>query len=191
MSVINHCLVNLKVSGDFGIRLHKGPHYPRSSKTRESCRRAFDEFIEAYPELVITHDYSTYALGTIDSLKNPPKVSKEEFKDVCYEDKHCEELDPEQSGYTNMINVFNQDEPSIVVGSRLRELFRKYLSDADIEIKYNYTVTELKNQGTSVLIGSDNPISEKYTFDKVINATGCAAYLPTDIATEGTTYCSD
>lgn len=26
------------VSGQFGICIHKGPHYPRSSGTRDSCR---------------------------------------------------------------------------------------------------------------------------------------------------------
>ena len=25
------------VSGNFGIRLHKGPHYPRSPETRKTC----------------------------------------------------------------------------------------------------------------------------------------------------------
>ena len=60
------------VSGDFGQRLHKGPHYPRSFETRESCRRSHNEFLERYPELVVKHEYSTYALGITDSIGNPP-----------------------------------------------------------------------------------------------------------------------
>ena len=45
-------------SGQFGIRLHEGPHYPRSKLTRESCRRNGEEFKQCYPELVIPHCYS-------------------------------------------------------------------------------------------------------------------------------------
>lgn len=168
------------VSGDFGIRLHKGPHYPRSLKTRESCRRAFDEFLETYPDLIVKHEYSTYALGTIDSMKNPPKVNKDEFKDVCFEDTTCEELSTEKYGYDNLHNVMNLEEPSIVVGNRLREAFRGYLRDAGVTLKCNFLVTELKAEDdTAVIVGG----KEKYSFIKVVNATGCAAYLPTNIST--------
>ncbi len=76
-------------SGQFGIRLHSGPHYPRSAATRESCRRGGAEFKQHYPELVVPHQYSIYALGTLDADKNPSKVSQKNFESVCHESPEC------------------------------------------------------------------------------------------------------
>lgn len=166
------------VSGKFGIRLHKGPHYPRSKKTRESCQRVFDEFCETYPELIIHHDYSTYALGESDSLGNPPKVSKEEFRLVCYEDKNCQDIYVETSGYEALITAMNIEEPSVAVGSRLRESFRQYLHKADVKVIYNYSVSELKKMGFGTAVIGAGSI---YEFDHVINATGFHSLLPKNI----------
>lgn len=166
------------VSGKFGIRLHKGPHYPRSEKTRESCKRAFDEFCETYPELVIKHDYATYALGEIDSLGDPPKVNKEQFRAVCYEDEKCQDIDIEAAGYKGLINAMNIDEPSIAVGSRLRETFRRYLSDAGVKVNCNYSVNKLHNYGTTTAVIGQSSVHQ---FDHVINATGYQALLPENI----------
>lgn len=64
------------ISGRFGIRLHAGPHYPRSEKTRKSCREGFAEFANTYPELVVKHAYSIYGLGTLDANNEPPQNSE-------------------------------------------------------------------------------------------------------------------
>ena len=63
------------LSGEFGIRLHRGPHYPRSKQTRESCHRGFDEFIKTYPELVIKNSQAIYSLAsTLDAEGNPQRL---------------------------------------------------------------------------------------------------------------------
>ncbi|KAL2788147.1 hypothetical protein BJX66DRAFT_264474 [Aspergillus keveii] len=62
------------VSGQFGIRIHRGPHYPRSSGTRESCRRSFDRFTEKYRDLVVPVDPAVYSLARYDSMGKESKV---------------------------------------------------------------------------------------------------------------------
>eukprot|EP01034_Spumella_vulgaris_P036139 gene36139-44572_t len=41
------------------------------------------------------------------------------------------------------------------------------------------------SNGSVIIGGSNQEKDERLTFDKVINATGCAGYLPSDIATKG------
>lgn len=162
------------VSGSFGIRLHKGPHYPRSDKTRERCRETHHRFCRTYPELVVHHEYAVYALGNIDSMGNPPKVSKDEFTAVCFEDPSCKLLDLDSSEYTNLLMAADMEEPSIAVGSRLRETFRQYLKDANIPIVCNFEVTGLVATETTNMIVKGLKNRKKVTkeYEKVINCSG-------------------
>ncbi len=165
------------ISGTFGIRLHAGPHYPRSEETRKNCKRGFSRFIQHYPELVIAHQYSIYGLGDVDADGNPSKVDVHTFRSVCGESDHCNEIDPESYGYQGLLSAIDVEEPSIAVGSRLRNAFIRYLNDADVKINYNYEVKKIEPSRTSVLIGSDTTTE---VFDKVINATSYQAFVPND-----------
>jgi hypothetical protein len=166
-----------KISGSFGIRLHAGPHYPRSTETRKSCHKGFELFKKTYPELIIPHEYSVYALGKEDADDNPPKVNKEEFQKVCDESESCKSIDMEQFGYKGLISAYNIDEPSIALGERLRKFFSKRLEKEGIEVHYNYTVTELKQMEFGVALSDGNTST---VFDKVINATSYQNLLPND-----------
>ena len=95
------------ISGRFGIRLHAGPHYPRSLKTRLSCRKGFVKFHKKYPELINEHQYSIYGLGILDSDGQPPKVNKNQFEKVCYESDQCQKIDTEKWGYKNLQTALN------------------------------------------------------------------------------------
>lgn len=164
------------VSGNFGIRLHKGPHYPRSDATRESCRESFDQFCATYPDLVVEHEYAIYALGREDALGQPSKVNVEQFRRVCHESKECQEINLEASGYQGLDLAVKLDEPSIVLGSRLREAFRKKLVEAQVLVYCNRSIQELKNQdGKTTLITQGGA---EYVFDKIINTTGYQALVP-------------
>lgn len=172
------------VSGKFGIRLHAGPHYPRSKQTRESCLQGLEEFRRRFPDLVVDHEYSIYGLGSEPDANNEPShVNYAEFKSVCEEPKssekikYCEEINPEARGFRNLKGAWNIDEPSIVLGNRLREKFKEYLKKADINVKCNYEVKELKNcNDNKISITNDGQAFEE--FDYVINATGYQAFLP-------------
>jgi hypothetical protein len=174
------------VSGNFGIRLHKGPHYPRSLKTRERCRITHKKFCDRYPELVVPHEYSVYALGTVDANGNPPKVTKEQFTDVCFEDPTCRLVDLDEFGYTNLFMAADMEEPSVVVGSKLREIFREYLRKADVTIIFNFEVIKIKATTSDhmVLSGVQNRRRSDLEFERVINASGYnPALLNSNIAT--------
>ena len=167
------------VSGNFGIRLHKGPHYPRSKATRDSCREAMEKFCETYPELVVHHDTAIYAHGEADALGNPSKVSDEVFRDVCYESPECTQVDPKAMGYDNIISAYNLDEPSVAIGERLRNTFKAKLGFSGVYVHLNTPVDRISNNGDSNRIQTGDG---EYIFDVVINATGYMSLLPPNIA---------
>ena len=101
-----------QISGNFGVRLHTGPHTPRSEKSREISKRNYHQFLERYPDLVVEHDYSIYALGDRDANNLPSKVSYEHFKAVCEENQGSVEIAPETMGYKDLISAWSVNEPS-------------------------------------------------------------------------------
>lgn len=158
------------ISGNFGIRLHAGPHYPRSPKTRESCQRAFHKFIKEYPSLVVPHKYSMYALGNLDSFALPSKVNLEQFKTVCAETQVIAETEnPKDWGYQDLQYIANINEPSIAVGARLREGFKPYLENHKIAFIFNTVVSNLKLNDNKVTVFSNEKVIG--VFDRVINTT--------------------
>jgi len=163
------------ISGKFGIRLHAGPHYPRSLETRKSCQRGLIEFKQRYPDLVIEHEYSIYGLGKVDAEKNPSRISEKQFKEVCAETNNCFEIDPKMRGYQDLQSVVEIDEPSIVLGDRLRNKFLLELCKAKIPIYFNTRVNNISNNGPSVTIETDDEFT---SFDRVINATGYKSNIP-------------
>jgi|GEM_PF-1538534 len=179
------------ISGEFGIRLHTGPHYPRSKETRRSCREGYTEFIETYPDLIIPHEYSIYGLGTLDANNEPSKVDLETFKTVCKEVREIEdsreinsknnlqtrEIDPKKWGYDNLLSAFDANEPSIALGKLLREEFRKYLSDAGVKVVCNYKVNQLTPQDSKVNVIGE---SSSEVFDHVVNTTSYQSLLPAE-----------
>lgn len=167
------------VSGNFGIRLHKGPHYPRSKATRDSCREALVKFCETYPELVVHHESAIHAHGEADALGNPSKVSDGAFRDVCYESPECTAVDPKANGFQGLISAYNLDEPSVAIGDRLRNTFKEKLGRAGIYVHLNATVDRIiHTEDTNRIQTGDG----QYVFDVVINATGYTSLLPQNIA---------
>ena len=168
------------VSGNFGIRLHRGPHYPRSRKTRESCHASFSKFCDAYPELVVGLDESIYAHGALDAHGQPSKVSSSAFRSVCYETTECCEVDPQTACMANVTAAFDLKEPCVVIGSRLRTELNKRLASSSVDVRLACEVVSIRSEnGDMILETSCNSVY----FDKVVNATGYQSLLP--VALEG------
>lgn len=123
------------VSGSFCIRLHRGPHYPRSRKTRDGCHSSFSRFAKAYPDLVVGYDESIYAHGVSDALGQPSKVSSTAFRSVCYETAECCELDPQIACMANVTAAFDLKEPSVVIGPRLRTDLTRRLASSSVGVR--------------------------------------------------------
>lgn len=164
-----------QISGSFGIRLHAGPHYPRSVETRKSCHRGFEQFIKTYPELIVPHEYSTYALGITDADDNPSKVTPEQFERVCKESSSAHEVDLDAYGYQELHHAYNIDEPSIFLGKKLRSTFEQYLSNAGVKIVCNREVHSVQSQNGQVILTTRD---QSQQFDKVINASSYQAHIP-------------
>lgn len=163
------------ISGNFGIRLHSGSHYPRSPETRENCRRGYSEFIERYPEFVIDHSYSIYGLGVADSTNEASHVGPTIFKDVCEEFPSSHEIDPKKWGYQNLLSAHNMEEPSVLLGKPLRDKFKEYLSEAGVKLCCQTTIEKVASDGEQVCL--IHAKGEEH-FDKLINASSYQTLLP-------------
>ncbi len=164
------------ISGKYGLRIHLGPHYPRSERTRQSCQDGLKEFLHDYPELLVHLEHAIYALGTEDVDGNPSKVSAEVFEAVCRESEAygAKPIDPTVFGYTNLNTAFDMDEPSGLVGDRLREVMKRYLMEAGVEVKCNCSVQDIKN------VEGKYSINGEGAFDNVVNATYYQSLLPSE-----------
>jgi hypothetical protein len=167
-----------RCSGTFGIRLHRGPHYPRSPATRKNCQTTFDRFIEAYPELVYWHDEAIYAYGLKDAQGYPSKTSLQAFEDVCFETKSCRRID-EKTRYNNVAAAFDLAEPSIATGVELRRCIRARLARTDVQLSLNIRVRDVQSNSESVTLYLSSQIGEDWEqkADFVINATGYQTLL--------------
>jgi len=174
------------VSGNFGIRIHAGPHYPRSLATRTACQLNASKFLKHYPELVREHDYAVYAIGKKDADEKPSKVNHEDFRQVCkeYNFKGEVDLDTLNLNPKEIHTAFDIDEPSAILGEPLRQFFEKRLAERKVKIRYNFRVTDIKKQSGKIMItGVDKKSmkekgAETYLFDHVINATSFQSLLP-------------
>ncbi|MBB72868.1 MAG: hypothetical protein CMF50_10790 [Legionellales bacterium] len=166
------------ISGLFGIRLHIGPHYPRSKATRRSCLYGFQAFTTKYPELIVPHDYSVYAVGNSDASGMASKVSADDFVEVCKEHSRCKVFyDTEEKGYKNLQVAVELDEPSVYIGRGLHDFFERKLTDAGVNIIYNYNaVSAHKTDSEMIQITSDN--GQVGIFDYAVNATSFQALMP-------------
>ncbi len=167
-----------EISGLFGIRLHIGPHYPRSATTRRSCLYGFHEFTSKYPELIVAHDYSVYAVGKEDTSGNPSKVTVEEFIKVCQEHSKCKvSYNIEEKGYDNLQVVVELAEPSVYVGRGLHDFFQERLFKSNVTIHCNYDIKSVRKiKDGEIEVVSDEKKTER--FDHVVNATSFQALLP-------------
>lgn len=163
------------LSGDRGIRLHAGPHYPRSAETRKGCHANMTKFRETYPDLVVPHKHSIYGLGINDADGAPPKVDEATFNAVCTEIP-SKKIDPDDFGYKNLISAFDVEEPSIIGGNDLREIIKKRLKDTNVKVRCKYNVQSLDRVTDGIII-SDGITKEK--FDFVVNSTCFENMLPT------------
>ncbi len=176
------------ISGTFGVRLHIGPHYPRSQETRENCREGRLEFQATYPELVNEHSHSIYGVGKSDVEGKPSKVSSEQFKNICYETptQQLSEIDILSSEFTeNLESAFDiPEEASLALGNRLKKYFNARLRCSSVEIKYNYDVSRIipKDEKYQIIATSTEnhhfTMQSVFWFDRVINATSFKAHIP-------------
>ncbi|KAL4887847.1 hypothetical protein BDV59DRAFT_196939 [Aspergillus ambiguus] len=152
------------ISGKFGIRIHKGPHYPRSPQTRASCQATFERFCAQYSDLVMSLEHSIYALGETT------------FDHVCRENTPCREVSSADLGLENLKAAYDLDEPCAVLNPALRDYFMARLTHIGVKLYLGAYVTDLKplSFGIEVCLRS----GERHMFDRIINATAYTSLLP-------------
>lgn len=174
-------------SGMFGIRLHRGPHYPRSQATRDGCHAAFERFCEAYPEIIKQHQDSIYARGERDAEGCPSRTSAHTFEDVCFETEECEKVDAEAKAIRGVTAAYDLDEPSVAVGAELRSFFERKLAAQGVTVLLDMEVQRIRRRPYGPLVVSyrikspaNRHISQTGLVDAdfVVNATGYQSLTP-------------
>lgn len=122
-------------------------------------------------------EYSIYAVGKKDVDGNPSKVNTQKFREVCNEFRFKSEVDCDSYGYDTdeILAAFNVEEPCAVLGTRLRNIFMKYLKQANVTVKCNFDVTIQKKHKDRIMVGN---AQSQQLFDHVINATSFQKLLP-------------
>ncbi|KAJ0419535.1 hypothetical protein BJY00DRAFT_313922 [Aspergillus carlsbadensis] len=150
------------VSGQFGIRIHRGPHYPRSSGTRESCRRSFDRFTEQYRDLVVPVDPAVYSLARECSTADVGEFVR-----------------GGKSALSEVECAFKLDEPCAFLNPYLRAYFWGTLRGAGVRVELGVEVVSVRRVGDGTgrqcVVTKDG--SQRF-YDAVINATGYTSALP-------------
>ena len=179
-------------SGTFVIRLHRGPHYPRSKSTREGCHAAFERFCETYPEIIQHHQDSIYAHGERDAEGCPPKISANTFKDVCFETTECQKVDVEAKAIEGVTAAYDLNEPSVAIGTELRSFFEHKLAAEGVKVLLDVEVQEIRRRPCepfTVFYRKNSPGNRciRQTgfldADYVVNATGYQSLTPNQTTT--------
>ncbi|CAK1357680.1 uncharacterized protein RHO25_008217 [Cercospora beticola] len=169
-----------RCSGTFGIRLHRGPHYPRSPATRRECRRTFQRFLDEYPELVVWHAESIYAYGLEDAKGHQSKVSLEDFEQVCLETPEARQLNPNQMPrFRDISAAYELSEPSIAIGEKLRSTLSAKLAQFSVELIINADIQRIDERKGHALVTwqcRDCNIFMTRSADFAIDATGYQAF---------------
>lgn len=167
------------VSGMFGIRLHAGPHYPRSKATRDDCHKGFWKFYECYPDIITENGHAFYGLSGIpDADGNPSKVTEEEFAKVCEEFGEAKPVQTKAHGFRGLTSLYDLKEPSVQVGKPLRQYFEKKLKRLGIAMKRSAEVLSIdKKVGEEFTVEySRGSKKKRKVFDHVIDTTNYQAF---------------
>ena len=169
------------LSGNFGVRVHVGPHYPKSAATRKACHTDYTRFINEYKDIVVENEKSYYALGVSDAEGSPPRVDAATFDKVCKEFRYDQTIDLEaQSEFNsnNLTSLHAVREPSALVGKPLRDKLLERLQKSNIKIRCCCKATKvLKTHNKFTLFINDIENTEEI-FDYVINSTGFQSLIP-------------
>ena len=174
-------------SGIFGIRLHRGPHYPRSKPTREGCHADFERFCKAYPEIIKHPQDSIYAYGERDAEGCPSKVSADAFEEVCFETKECQKIDAEAKAIQEVASAYDLDEPVVAVGTELRSFFGHKLAVEGVKVLLDVEVQRIRRRpyGPFVVFYTTKSSGGQCTRQTkfldagfVVNATGYQSLTP-------------
>lgn len=147
----SHRLFN-GASGSNPARLHIGPHYPRSHKTRQACREHAPMFMAKYGHLTRYVPHNIYAIAERDSL-----LDYGTYLDILKPELALLEIpNPTERGLCNVEGAIQISERHIVI-DKAREWFTEQLAGI-------------------VMYGGPDPgaFLEHEPFDLVIDCTFCA-----------------
>lgn len=161
-------------SGTYSIRLHAGPHYPRSTATRDACRAVFQQFQDEFPTLIAKLQHSLYALGIEDAEGLPARVTESVFDSICQESEQCSRVDPHRYGVDGVVGLWKVYEPCLYQ-DRVRGLFTSMLEEhPNVKLAFNHRVRNLFEEDDGVSLDSQQ-------FDWAINCTYFTSFANVNI----------
>ncbi len=125
-------------SGANPARLHIGPHYPRSQRTRRACQSHSAQFLSTYGELTRPIARNVYAIADDDSLMDFGTYEQVMRAEIDYLRVHS----PLELGLANVEGGIMVNERHIVI-DRARDYFARQLADL---IRYNSNQAEAEHE---------------------------------------------
>jgi len=147
-------------------RLHLGFHYPRDQQTAKQCIRGFDRFRREFEECILDDFANMYFIAT-----NNSNVSPDEYINFCdevglsYQNVDLNKIQPSVKNVDLGI-VCNEVVYDCTI---LRNLILDKLTDEDVVLELNSTVTNIQKKSSGFLLEINNK-NEEY-FDRVINCS--------------------
>lgn len=147
-------------------RLHLGFHYPRDDETAQQCIAGFQRFIDAYPDAITDPFPNAYFIAQNGSLTSP--------------DDYISFCERNRLGYQKIDkNNFEIDLCDVALGilceervydsRRLAKVISKKLTDQQISINLNATVTSVSYEGDAHHLHVNNLFTG--VFDAVVNCS--------------------
>lgn len=114
-------------SGSNPARLHRGPHYPRSYKTREACRTHTAMFMKTYGHLTRDIPNNIYAIAAEDSMVDFGTYAQVLGSEIETLTVH----NPAERGLQNVEGAIQVNERHIII-REAREFFTRELADVAV-----------------------------------------------------------
>jgi hypothetical protein len=126
-------------------RLHLGYHYPRCAKTREICYKGYHKFIDNYRNVVDFIDNNYYCISK-DSI-----IDYTTYLQIYNINKYNHTI-IKNNIFNNIDGDIINTQEKIINSIKSKNYFKKNIK---CEIKFNYTVTDIKQINNKVIINNE------------------------------------
>lgn len=153
------------------LRLHRGYHYPRSSRTAHECFESADAFAERFPDAVIEGTDQYYCIADDERTK----TTGDEFLAFCdehgldYERAHPDVVDPEEVDVSILAREHRIDSHALKAqcweelrASSVDLHLGERVSDLD-DLGHDHVVVATY-AGLNDLVGERDPLRDRYKF---------------------------
>jgi hypothetical protein len=128
-------------------RLHLGYHYPRTSNTRDLCKKSYKKFIENYNSVIDDINNNYYCISKDSFIDYDTYI-----KIYSNDDKYNHSI-IENTFLENIDGFFIKTNEKVINSKKARKFFENNISQEFI--KYNYNVTNIKKKDLKIIVNDE------------------------------------